>query len=1275
VSLPTNDKKFNAGNGLAVGASGFPVIDTEGNWVGASGEGQSPYGATGVRGNTGATGAQGDSGASGATGVYGEQGATGSIGTDGASGPTGEIGYDGATGATGADGYTGSTGVIGITGDQGEQGEQGPDGVQGPTGETGATGGFGGYRAGTWAFDPAYTSNIVDLSNGNNTAVDNDAGFANALGTIRLDNTSGNYYYMFSILVDYASNNGSFIGIANRSADVGNSNYFLGSDTNSAGFAFNGEYWYEGGVQSGSLPTWGTGDVVDIAVDQDDSFIWIRVNGGDWNNDPTANPGNYTGGLSTYALSGPWYPAVSIYGVEGPTQLTIREYAQYTVPTGSANYTFLPASVQAIQGYTGASGVTGETGATGPNGARYHTTSTTTLSLTTGATGVTVVDDYLNYSTGQTILLHDGYGKHIHATVTSYDAGTKILAFTPIDHTGTGTASSWEINLDGAEGAAGATGVTGDQGPQGPDGEQGLQGSSFGTEGATGAIGATGTVGLDGATGYAGATGSTGIQGASGSTGLTGQDGADGYQGSTGADGVQGDIGDQGTQGASGATGYTGATGAQGTNGSEQGITFDTSYGHSGPNQTISNGDYGPNTVIQGSVTAAIESALTSITQAEISPGNTGNVVFAIQVDSVAEPDNALIGLGDAGMNENSFLGDDTQSWGVTASGKIYYDNNIVGTGLPTFGAGDIVEFAIDPTNFYFWMRVNNGLWNNDPTADPATGSGSIGWSLAQTYGVPAVSTYQNDSFEIITTAPYELPAGFSFLGDTAPTNTGYTGSTGATGVQGPVGNQGFDGATGATGYKGSTGASGVDGTVGASGATGLQGATGAAGASGINGSTGATGATGVIGITGDDGVQGASGATGLQGATGPDGEIGIDGATGSYGMLLKATASGYYSVLSVGDSSYVTLQPHPQTGDYSYAYSAGLKLIISKDVDNYMEVTVDAYDSEIGKLDFTVRKSVGSASGVDNWTVNLDGAVGAQGATGVTGDQGPQGPDGEIGTTGDIGDQGYQGASGATGPDGDQGYQGATGPDGEIGTTGDIGDQGYQGATGPDGEIGTTGDDGSIGYDGATGFSLASGSTGISGTSQTVVDIFAANEIGTAKYLVQGVDGSTNVQATEVILTQNATGVYITEYATLRTGSKVMDVTATTNGSVISLKVTPQTSGTNVSWVRESVQGRIGGTTIDDPSGLNVFSSFSHDDIGSIPAGKAYVYPGSYWYNSIDFNSLIGTSVTFDAAGVGPQNPAIGTIFSWDGTTLVVVITSGNFTSRADFDKITYGY
>jgi hypothetical protein len=135
------------------------------------------------------------------------------------------------------------------------------------------------------------------------------------------------------------------------------------------------------------------------------------------------------------------------------------------------------------------------------------------------------------------------------------------------------------------------------------------------------------------------------------------------------------------------------------------------------------------------------------------------------------------------------------------------------------------------------------------------------------------------------------------------------------------------------------------------------------------------------------------------------------------------------------------------------------------------------------------------------------------------------------------------------------------------------------------------------------------------------------------------------------------------------------MDVTATTNGSVISLKVTPTVSPTTFNWVRESIQGRIGGTTIEDTTGNSFFFAYSHSDNPVIPVGKAYLYFGTYWTDLIDFNSLVSSSVTFDEAGVGPQNPIVGIVDSWDGTTLKVTVSSGAYTNRTTLDKITYGY
>lgn len=138
-----------------------------------------------------------------------------------------------------------------------------------------------------------------------------------------------------------------------------------------------------------------------------------------------------------------------------------------------------------------------------------------------------------------------------------------------------------------------------------------------------------------------------------------------------------------------------------------------------------------------------------------------------------------------------------------------------------------------------------------------------------------------------------------------------------------------------------------------------------------------------------------------------------------------------------------------------------------------------------------------------------------------------------------------------------------------------------------------------------------------------------------------------------------------------------VFSVTASTTGSVVSIKVTPTSSGiTDFKWVREHVRGRIGGITVEGDGTINTqFTSFTNANNGAIPVGKSYVYPSAEFFEAIDFTSLIGDSVTFDDAGVGPQNPAVGTIDSWDGSTLIVTIVSGSFTSRTALDKITYGY
>lgn len=213
-------------------------------------------------------------------------------------------------------------------------------------------------------------------------------------------------------------------------------------------------------------------------------------------------------------------------------------------PTGSQGPTGAqgPVGSQGSTGSTGSQGASGAQGATGPQGAvgaqgsqgsqglagdKYATTSSSSLSIGTGAKTLTVGTG-LAYSAPQEVVIADAAApttNYMIAAVTGYVSGTGALSVDVQNVYGSGTKSSWIVNLDGAVGPQGSAGSQGSAGPQGAAGAQGASGA----QGATGAQGSTGAVGAQGA---AGAQGSTGAQGATGSQGASGAQGA---QGSTGS--------------------------------------------------------------------------------------------------------------------------------------------------------------------------------------------------------------------------------------------------------------------------------------------------------------------------------------------------------------------------------------------------------------------------------------------------------------------------------------------------------------------------------------------------------------------------------------------------------------------------------------------------------------------------------------------------------------------------------------------------------------------
>jgi hypothetical protein len=133
-------------------------------------------------------------------------------------------------------------------------------------------------------------------------------------------------------------------------------------------------------------------------------------------------------------------------------------------------------------GATGSQGVQGIQGIQGPQGLagdKYQTTSSTNLLIPAiGSTITITVGTGLSYSTNQNVLISHDIGNHIHAEIDSYNPTTGVMVAVVTDTDGSGTYSSWSVNLSGAVGAVGPQGIQGPQGTQGVQGIQGIQGAT-----------------------------------------------------------------------------------------------------------------------------------------------------------------------------------------------------------------------------------------------------------------------------------------------------------------------------------------------------------------------------------------------------------------------------------------------------------------------------------------------------------------------------------------------------------------------------------------------------------------------------------------------------------------------------------------------------------------------------------------------------------------------------------------------------------------------------
>jgi hypothetical protein len=190
--------------------------------------------------------------------------------------------------------------------------------------------------------NPSYKGTDVNLSNNNQTASQQFGYQQSVLGNTEI---GAGDKVMFSVLCTLAApatlTESHFIGIGYTTMNYQGNPYggYPGNNTNGMGYSSDGKVYWNGNVAFYGLPTWGNGDIIDIAISNISQGLWVRVNGGYWNNNMSAAPGTNLGlGLT---INSPFFP-VLCPGYEGT--MVIQNSAQYGVP---ADFQFL--------GYTTAS--------------------------------------------------------------------------------------------------------------------------------------------------------------------------------------------------------------------------------------------------------------------------------------------------------------------------------------------------------------------------------------------------------------------------------------------------------------------------------------------------------------------------------------------------------------------------------------------------------------------------------------------------------------------------------------------------------------------------------------------------------------------------------------------------------------------------------------------------------------------------------------------------------------------------------------------------------
>lgn len=213
----------------------------------------------------------------------------------------------------------------------------------------------------TPASDPLYLDgsrlgNSAGLTNNNQTVTQQFGYIQSTLGTRIIEPGDR---VMFSVLVSLGQPatlpDSHLIGIGTADMNYNGVtpdpyNAYPGNDNFSMGYRSNGTIWYNGSEYASGLQSWGNGDIIDILIDTNYSSLYVRVNGGDWNNNPSLDPAT-SSNTGFEIISAPFYPVLCPGYV---ASMTIQNTSVYGTPN---NFVFLGEETASV-GFNRASSLT-----------------------------------------------------------------------------------------------------------------------------------------------------------------------------------------------------------------------------------------------------------------------------------------------------------------------------------------------------------------------------------------------------------------------------------------------------------------------------------------------------------------------------------------------------------------------------------------------------------------------------------------------------------------------------------------------------------------------------------------------------------------------------------------------------------------------------------------------------------------------------------------------------------------------------------------------------